>query len=117
MFAKGLQGIFKATLSSQFIAYRGFSTNLPTIEYVESKVLETIKSFNKVKIEKLHNTAKFEEMGLDSLDIVELVCAIEDNMGFDITTEDAEKVLSVPTAVQIFHKYAIKSKQIKENSK
>ena len=117
MIARGLQGIFKASLLPTRLICRGFNTTLPTIEYIESKVLETIKSFNKVKIDKLHNNAKFEELGLDSLDIVELVCAIEDNMGFDVTTEDAEKVLSVPTAVQIFHKYAIKSKQVKGISK
>ena len=40
--------------------------------------------------------AKFvEDLGADSLDIVELVMALEEEFGTEISDEDAEKLLSV----------------------
>ena len=40
--------------------------------------------------------AKFvEDLGADSLDIVELVMALEEDFGTEIPDEDAEKLLSV----------------------
>ena len=55
------------------------------IEFVEGKVFEVLKSAAKCNHEKLSRTASFEDLGFDSLDGVELVLAMEEHFGFDIT--------------------------------
>jgi len=47
----------------------------------------------------LSRTASFEDLGFDSLDGVELVVAMEENFGFDISNQDAEKITSVMDAI------------------
>ena len=98
------------------LGFRAFNTAPITQEYIQVKVMDAIKSFNKIQPAKLTTTSKFLDLGLDSLDIVELVCAIEDSVGFDLTTEDAEKVSSVPIAFDIFYQYALKNKKIQTSS-
>lgn len=78
------------------------------IELVEGKVFEVLKSAAKCDHAKLSRTATFEELGFDSLDGVELVLAMEEHFGFDISNEDAEKITSVMDAIQTFHSYYIK---------
>lgn len=78
------------------------------IEYVEGKVFEVLKSAAKCNHEKLARTATFEDLGFDSLDGVELVLAMEEHFGFDITNNEAEKVTSVMDAIQIFHANVLK---------
>lgn len=55
------------------------------IELVEGKIFEILKSAAKCKTDKLSRTASFEELGFDSLDGVELVVAMEEHFGFDIS--------------------------------
>ncbi len=55
------------------------------IEYVEGKVFEVLKSAAKLKKDKLARTATFEDLGFDSLDGVELVLAMEEHFGFDLS--------------------------------
>ena len=69
------------------------------IEHVEGKVFEVLKSAAKCKHEKLSRTASFEELGFDSLDGVELVLAMEEHFGFDITNNEAEKITTVMDAI------------------
>ena len=69
------------------------------IEYVEGKVFEVLKSAAKCNHEKLARTATFEDLGFDSLDGVELVLAMEEHFGFEITNNEAEKVTSVMDAI------------------
>lgn len=46
------------------------------------------------------DTASFEkDLGLDSLDTVELVMAIEEEFAIEIPDSEADKILSVPDAV------------------
>lgn len=40
-----------------------------------------------------------DELGADSLDVVEIVLAFEDEFGIDIPDEDAEKITKVSQAV------------------
>ena len=69
------------------------------IEYVEGKVFEVLKSAAKCQHDKLARTVTFEELGFDSLDGVELVLAMEEHFGFDITNNEAEKITSVMDAI------------------
>ena len=82
------------------------------IELVESKIFEVLKAAAKTDPTKLTRQATFEELGFDSLDEVEIVVAIEEHIGIDISNEDAEKCRSVMDAIQIFYDSYVKSKQI-----
>ena len=70
----------------------------------EDKVREKVKS---IIVEQLgvdeaqvDDTASFvEDLGADSLDIVELVMAFEEAFDLDIPDEDAEKIATVKDAV------------------
>jgi len=51
--------------------------------------------------EKVTEDAKFQEdLGADSLDVVELVMKLEDEFGIEIPEEDAEKIATVRDAVE-----------------
>jgi len=82
------------------------------IEYVEGKVFEVLKSAAKCEHSKLARTASFEDLGFDSLDSVELVLAMEEHFGFDITNAEAEKITSVMDAIQIFHSNVLKRQSV-----
>jgi acyl carrier protein len=81
------------------------------IELVEGKIFEVLKSAAKCNHAKLSRTASFEELGFDSLDGVELVLAMEEHFGFDLSNQDAEKINTVMDAIQIFHSYYTKRSQ------
>ena len=54
-------------------------------------------------------TASFvDDLGADSLDIVELVMAFEENFGIEIPDEEAEKIRTVKDATEYIQKHAKK---------
>jgi acyl carrier protein len=64
------------------------------------KVKDIIEKELGVEREKLTNEASFiEDLGADSLDIVELVMEFEKEFNIDIPEEDAEKLRSVGDAL------------------
>ena len=50
------------------------------------------------------NASFVDDLGADSLDIVELVMAFEEAFDFDIPAEDAEKIMTVKDAVDYITK-------------
>ncbi len=66
-----------------------------------------MKSAAKCRVDKLTRTATFEELGFDSLDGVELVVGMEENLGIEISNDDAEKITSVGEAITVFNKYMV----------
>lgn len=67
---------------------------------VLEKVREIIAEQLHVKIEEVVPEAKFvADLGADSLDIAELVMALEEEFGVSIPEEDAQKIQSVQDAV------------------
>ena len=68
---------------------------------VDNKVKELIAEQLDVKIEDLKNSASFiDDLGADSLDIVELVMAMESEFEIEISDEEAEKIKTVGDAIQ-----------------
>jgi acyl carrier protein len=54
-----------------------------------------------VEADEVTSEAKFiEDLGADSLDIVELVMALEEEFGIEIPDEDAEKIVTVKDATE-----------------
>ena len=69
-------------------------------EEIKQKVISLIaeqlgKSENEVALD----SQFIEDLGADSLDLVELIMSMEDEFGVEIADEDAEKILKVSDAV------------------
>lgn len=70
---------------------------------VATKAFEQIKAIviDKLGVEesKVALDTAFEELGADSLDLVELVMALEETFNIEISDEDAEKIKTLSDAV------------------
>jgi acyl carrier protein len=70
-------------------------------------VKEIIAKELEVDTKQLGPDAKFiEDLGADSLDIVELVMALEEEFGLDIPDEDADKLKTVGDAMSYLKSHA-----------
>jgi acyl carrier protein len=75
--------------------------------FSEDRVKEIIAKELEVGVQQLAAEAKFiEDLGADSLDIVELVMALEEEFGLDIPDEDAEKMKTVGDAMSYLKSHA-----------
>lgn len=71
-----------------------------TAEQIEQKVKQIIVEQLGVDEAQVDMTASFvDDLGADSLDIVELVMAFEEAFDLDVPDEDAEKLTTVKHAV------------------
>ena len=67
---------------------------------VEQRVIDITVEQLKVSPEEVTLEASFiEDLGADSLDLVELIMAMEEEFGLEISDEDAEKIQTVQDAV------------------
>ena len=67
---------------------------------VEEKVKSIVVNQLGVNEEEVTKEASFvEDLGADSLDIVELVMALEEEFGIEIPDEEAEKIRTVGEAI------------------
>ena len=77
---------------------------------VEEKVKHIIVEQLGVDEEEVKAEATFvDDLGADSLDVVELVMALEEEFGIEISDEDAEKLASVKHAVDYIESHAAKA--------
>ena len=68
---------------------------------LEAKLKELIVQQLGVSESEVVPEAKFvDDLGADSLDLVELVMALEDEYGIEIPDEDAEKIVTVADALK-----------------
>ncbi|CAG7906214.1 acyl carrier protein 2, mitochondrial [Brassica rapa] len=68
---------------------------------VTDRVVSVVKTFQKVEPSKVTSKAHFQnDLGLDSLDTVEVVMALEEEFGFEIPDNEADKIQSVDLAVE-----------------
>ena len=68
---------------------------------VEQKVRDIVVEQLGVKAEQVTPEAKFiEDLGADSLDVVELVMALEEEFGNEIPDEEAEKLQTVGDVIK-----------------
>ncbi len=67
---------------------------------VETKMVDIIASQLSVPKEKVVPEASFvDDLGADSLDLVELVMAMEEEYGIEIADEESEKMQTVQDAI------------------
>jgi NADH dehydrogenase (ubiquinone) 1 alpha/beta subcomplex 1 len=67
---------------------------------VTDRVVHVTKHFEKIDPKKVAPAASFEkDLGLDSLDVVELVMAYEEEFGIEIPDNDADRIFTVEDAV------------------
>jgi acyl carrier protein len=72
-------------------------------EKVKSIIVEQLG----VEADEVKPEASFtDDLGADSLDIVELVMAFEEEFGIEIPDEDAEKIARVKQAVEYIEQHA-----------
>jgi acyl carrier protein len=77
-----------------------FADSLGGFMSVEQRVKQIIVEQLGVDESQVDNTASFvDDLGADSLDIVELVMAFEEAFDIDIPDEDAEKITTVKDAI------------------
>jgi acyl carrier protein len=75
-----------------------------------TKVKEIVAEQLGVDKEKVVPNASFtEDLGADSLDVVELVMALEEEFGLEIPDEDAEKIGNVQEVVDYINKNVAES--------
>ncbi|XP_058972275.2 acyl carrier protein [Pocillopora verrucosa] len=76
-----------------------------TRDEIQTRAMDVLKLFDKVNPEKVSSKSHFvNDLGLDSLDVVEIVMALEDEFGIEISDEEAEKVFTVEDAVEFISK-------------
>ncbi|AMM41778.1 Acyl carrier protein (ACP) [Candidatus Desulfofervidus auxilii] len=73
---------------------------------IEKRVKEIIANQLGVDQEEVVPEASFvEDLGADSLDLVELIMAIEEEFGVEVPDEEAEKIRKVQDAIDYIQKH------------
>jgi len=74
---------------------------------VEDKVKKIIAEKLSVDLDEVVPGASFvDDLGADSLDLVELIMSMEEEFDIDIPDEAAEKILTVQDAIEYTHKHS-----------
>jgi acyl carrier protein len=68
-------------------------------EDTSQKIVEVIAEKLNMPKENIKLEASFQDLGADSLDIVEMIMSFEETFGIEIKDEDAEKIKTVQDAV------------------
>lgn len=73
-----------------------------TFDQLEERTLNLLKLFDKVDPDKVKvESHLINDLGLDSLDVVEIIMAIEDEFALEINDEEAEKVFTVKDIIEL----------------
>jgi NADH dehydrogenase (ubiquinone) 1 alpha/beta subcomplex 1, acyl-carrier protein len=89
----------RLTVTSHFIS-PNFQSFLDAGEVTE-RIVQVVKNFDKVDEDKVTPESRFaQDLGLDSLDAVEVVMAIEDEFAVEIPDAEADKIASIGDAVE-----------------
>jgi len=69
----------------------------------QNKVIEIISEKLNMPKENIGVSSSFQDLGADSLDIVEMIMSFEESFGIEIKDEDAEKIKTVQDAIDHIH--------------
>ncbi|KAF8499969.1 acyl carrier protein-like protein [Gautieria morchelliformis] len=74
-------------------------------EDIKARITDVFKSFEKATPDKVQASSSFtEDLGLDSLDTVEVLMAVEEEFGIEIPDEEADKIRTVQQAIDYIAK-------------
>jgi NADH dehydrogenase (ubiquinone) 1 alpha/beta subcomplex 1, acyl-carrier protein len=91
---------FSALRQPQYVRTFAAQTFLDAADVTE-RIITVVKNFDQVDGNKVTPKVKFtEDLGLDSLDVVEVVMAIEDEFAIEIPDAEADKISSIEEAVE-----------------
>lgn len=92
-----LERVFaKPATNNTFVINKRWGHNQPlTYDFVRERILLVLRLFDKVDPNKLTLDSHFvDDLGLDSLDHVEIIMVLEDEFKFEIPDKDAEKLIT-----------------------
>ncbi len=69
-------------------------------EQIEQRITEALVEFGEEE-ENISRDARFDDLDVDSLDLVELAQIIEDEYGVEVADSDLDKLVSVGDAVDL----------------
>jgi len=76
------------------ISHRPYSHVPLTLDMVKDRIILVLRLYDKINPDKLTLDSHFlNDLGLDSLDHVEVIMAMEDEFGFEIPDADAERLM------------------------
>ncbi len=74
---------------------------------VEDKLKKVIADKLSVDLEEVVENASFvDDLGADSLDLVELIMSMEEEFDVEIPDDDAEKMVTVKDAIEYLHAHS-----------
>ena len=68
-----------------------------------TKVIDVIAEKLKVEKTSINHSSTLQDLGADSLDMVEIIMKLEELFGIEIKDEDAEKLTNVEEVVSYVH--------------
>ncbi|GAA6022121.1 hypothetical protein JCM10207_000769 [Rhodosporidiobolus poonsookiae] len=84
---------------------RFYAASSLSADTIKARIEDVLKSFEKVDSTKVAPGASFtSDLGLDSLDAVEVVMAIEEEFAIEIPDEDADRITTVGEAIDYISK-------------
>ena len=75
-------------------------TASPTKQQIEDRVIDALVEFGEER-DKLSPGARFADLDVDSLDLVELAQIVEDEYGIEVRDSDLDKVETVGDVVEL----------------
>ena len=114
--------LHRSSISSYKVQARFFgakASDSKIIPDVENQVMEITRNFlegvKNADISKLDKDSTFEQLGLDSLDAIDLLVELEDSFGIDVSNEEAEnRIKGIQDASEVFSEYVAKKKAEEE---
>nr|GAT54905.1 predicted protein [Mycena chlorophos] len=93
--------VLRAPRRQTILPFRQYSAGgALSAEAIQTRILDVLKGFEKVDPAKLTPTASFSnDLGLDSLDVVEVQMAIEEEFSIEIPDAEADDIHTVAQAI------------------
>lgn len=77
---------------------------MPSVESVKERVVKTIADQCGLPVAEINDDSNFIDLGLDSLDEVEIAMALEEEFDCELPDEDFQECTNVKSIVEFIHK-------------
>jgi acyl carrier protein len=69
-------------------------------ETIQDRVLRVIATTQRIPLERVKPDSTFEELGIDSMDSINILFDLESEFDIEINDEDAKKIHTIPEMIQ-----------------